>query len=290
MALGLMGSTISCQPFFFSDAKSGRTLEKGRDTSKKNNQKNKHIAAVICSGTRGVYVAPVSWPRYISWRGPCRWWTLLPTHGQRGWRFDHQGVSCCPGNVGHFQGHNTTKYTKCHRQSYELSENHPNSSNKSATWLLGSTLNNQNCFVSEKVHIPKQCIWPTAPRCHPAKAELAQRRVDPHPVTMEPIPEGTVLENGPEKTREWFGFKWFKSHWKSLVSSCQHLEIEISYPRNCQNRPKDTSIRRKVCSNAQTIHNLQLLRCKHPSESQIMSTNLRIHLSKKSTNKEAGIF
>lgn len=49
--------------------------------------------------------------------------------------------------------------------------------------------------MSEKVHIPK----PTAPRCHPAKAELAQRRVDPHPVTMEPIPEGTVLENGPEK-------------------------------------------------------------------------------------------
>lgn len=39
---------------------------------------------------------------------------------------------------------NNTKYTKCHRQSYELSENHPNSSNKSATWLRGSTLNNQN--------------------------------------------------------------------------------------------------------------------------------------------------
>lgn len=92
------------------------------------------------------------------------------------------------------------------------------------------------------------------------------------------------------KTREWCGFKWFKwfkSHWKSLVSNCQHLEIEISYPRNGQNRPKDTSIRRKVCSNAQTIHDLQLLRCKHPSESQIMSTNLRKHLSKKSTNKEA---
>lgn len=135
--------------------------------------------------------------------------------------------------------------------------------------------------------IPKQCIWPTAPRCHPAKAELAQRRVDPHPVTMEPIPEGTVLENGPEKTREWCGFKWFKSHCKSLVSNRQHPEIEISYPRNGQNRPKDTSIRRKVCSNAQTIHDLQLLRCKHPSESQIMSTNLRKHLSKKSTNKEA---
>lgn len=69
------------------------------------------------------------------------------------------------------------------------------------------------------------------------------------------------------------------------MSNCQHLEIEFSYPRNGQNRPKDTSIRRKVCSNAQTIHDLQLLRCKHPSESQIMSTNLRIHLSKKSTNK-----
>lgn len=74
---------------------------------------------------------------------------------------------------------------------------------------------------------------------------------------------------------------------KISVSNSQHLEIEISYPRNCQNRPKDASIRRKVCSNAQTIHDLQLLRCKHPSESQIVSTNLRMHLSKK-INKQRG--
>ncbi len=102
--------------------------------------------------------------------------------------------------------------TKCHRQSYELFENHPNSSNKS-TWLLrGSTLNNQN--RGRKGSHPKALHPMTAPRCHPAKAELAQRRVDPHPVTMEPIPEGTVLENGPAKNSR---VMWVKI---SLQISC----------------------------------------------------------------------
>lgn len=101
--LGIDGKHHLLPTFFFRTRRKCKTVEKGRDNSKKIHRSSHML------WYSGVYVAPVSWPRYISWRGPCRWWTLLPTHGQRGWRFDHQGVSCCPGNVGHFQGHNTTK-------------------------------------------------------------------------------------------------------------------------------------------------------------------------------------
>ena len=61
MALGLMGSTISCQHFFFGRDESVRRWKGEEIIFKKNTSQQSYYALVL-----GVYVAPVSWPRYIS--------------------------------------------------------------------------------------------------------------------------------------------------------------------------------------------------------------------------------